>query len=262
MQDAWLKVAVTPALITAATLAGRRWGEAVGGWFVALPLTSGPVLFMVALERGSHFAVGAAGGALAGTVSQAGFCLGYFLVASRRGNWPTALAGGSCAFVLISVLLKQVPIPVPSMLFVVTGALVVVCGLLRASSPAERVMVPASMDLLLRTVLATTLVIVLTGVSSAIGPWLTGLLATFPVFGSILTVFAHRSHSPAAALQVLRGLALGLFSTAGFFFAVWSGLDQFGLGLTFAAAAALALTIQAISLQFIRHRRSGAGSSS
>jgi hypothetical protein len=49
MQDAWLKVAVTPALITAATLAGRRWGEAVGGWFVALPLTSGPVLFMVAL---------------------------------------------------------------------------------------------------------------------------------------------------------------------------------------------------------------------
>jgi uncharacterized membrane protein (GlpM family) len=108
------------------------------------------------------------------------------------------------------------------------------------------------MDLLLRTVLATVLVIVLTAVSAVIGPWLTGLLATFPVFGSILTVFAHRSHSPPAALRVLRGLALGLFSTAGFFLAVGSGLDQFGLGPTFAAAAALALTIQGISLQFIR----------
>lgn len=64
MEDAWLNVAVTPALIIAAALAGRRWGEEVGGWFVALPLTSGQVLFMVALERGSHFAVGAAGGAL------------------------------------------------------------------------------------------------------------------------------------------------------------------------------------------------------
>jgi len=40
-----LKLTITPFLILAASLASRRWGEAVGGWLVGLPLTSGPVAF-------------------------------------------------------------------------------------------------------------------------------------------------------------------------------------------------------------------------
>ena len=33
-----LKVVVTPILIAAASLAGRRWGQSVSGWLVGLPL--------------------------------------------------------------------------------------------------------------------------------------------------------------------------------------------------------------------------------
>src|SRR5579872_1514179 len=40
-----LKLTVTPVLILTASLASRRWGESIGGWFVGLPLTSGPVCF-------------------------------------------------------------------------------------------------------------------------------------------------------------------------------------------------------------------------
>lgn len=32
-----LRIVVTPALIGAASLAGRRWGQAVSGWLVGLP---------------------------------------------------------------------------------------------------------------------------------------------------------------------------------------------------------------------------------
>src|SRR5207253_534085 len=46
------KVVLTPLLIAAATLAGRRWGPAVGGWLAGLPLTSGPVSVFLALEPG------------------------------------------------------------------------------------------------------------------------------------------------------------------------------------------------------------------
>jgi hypothetical protein len=45
-----LKLTVTPLLILAASLASRRWGEAVAGWFVGLPLTSAPVCFFLALD--------------------------------------------------------------------------------------------------------------------------------------------------------------------------------------------------------------------
>src|SRR5437660_633846 len=37
------KLVLTPLLIAAVTLAGRRWGPGVGGWLAGLPLTSGPV---------------------------------------------------------------------------------------------------------------------------------------------------------------------------------------------------------------------------
>src|SRR4029077_20326398 len=46
-----LKVVATPLLILGARLASRRWGEIVGGWFVGLPLTSGPVCFFLALDH-------------------------------------------------------------------------------------------------------------------------------------------------------------------------------------------------------------------
>jgi len=37
------KLLLTPALLGLVSLAGRRWGPAVSGWLVGLPLTSGPV---------------------------------------------------------------------------------------------------------------------------------------------------------------------------------------------------------------------------
>src|SRR5437016_7099204 len=56
------KVVLTPLFIAAVTLAGRRWGPAVGGWLAGLPLTSGPVSVFLALEQGPGFAVRAAVG--------------------------------------------------------------------------------------------------------------------------------------------------------------------------------------------------------
>ena len=61
-----LKLILTPLLIGSVSLAGRRWGPTVGGLLVALPLTSGPILFFLALERGAPFTVNTALGTLEG----------------------------------------------------------------------------------------------------------------------------------------------------------------------------------------------------
>ncbi len=54
-----LKLVLTPVLIGGASLGARRWGPTVGGWIVSLPLTSGPVVLFLALDRGPAFAVAA-----------------------------------------------------------------------------------------------------------------------------------------------------------------------------------------------------------
>jgi hypothetical protein len=80
-----LKVVATAALIAAATLAGPRWGDRLSGWLVGLPLTSGPVVFFLAIEQGSGFAARAALAVLLGTMSQAAFALVYVRMAVRSG---------------------------------------------------------------------------------------------------------------------------------------------------------------------------------
>src|SRR6266536_4576434 len=99
-----LKLVATPLLILFASLAGRRWGESVSGWFVGLPLTSGPVVFFLALEEGSGFAAGAATGCLAGAAAEADFCLAY-AAAARHAGWPLALVAGTAGFVVAAFVL-------------------------------------------------------------------------------------------------------------------------------------------------------------
>ena len=85
-----LKLILTPALIGLASLAGRRWGHAVSGWIVALPLTTGPIVFYLALSHGAAFAADTAAGILAGGFSLAAFVFAYGRLASlwilRRGT--------------------------------------------------------------------------------------------------------------------------------------------------------------------------------
>jgi hypothetical protein len=51
-----VKLVVTPVMVLAASLAARRWGDAVGGWLVGLPLISGPISVFLAIEQGPAFA--------------------------------------------------------------------------------------------------------------------------------------------------------------------------------------------------------------
>src|SRR5207244_6161076 len=103
------KLLLTPLLIAAVTLAGRRWGPAVGGWLAGLPLTSGPVSVFLALEQGPGFAARAAVGTLAGLVGVPCFCVVYARL-SRTRSWTLATAAGIAAYLAGAALLSRVPL--------------------------------------------------------------------------------------------------------------------------------------------------------
>jgi hypothetical protein len=249
-----LKISVTPLLILAASLASRRWGEAVGGWFVGLPLTSGPVCFFLALDQGTGFAAAAGIGCLAGAAAEAGFTIAYGQV-SRRFGWPPALGGASVAFFAGVAVLSWAALPLWPLVVLVCAAL---CLALRLMPRLEGggLAVPAvpRWDIPARVVVATTVVLGVTALAPHLGPRLSGLFATYPVFAAVMAAFSHHARGPAAALQVLRGLMTGLFAFAGFFVTLAVGLEPLGLAGGFAAATAVALVIQAGSLVVLRRR--------
>ena len=70
-----LKLIMAPVIIGSASLAGRKWGPAVSGWIVGMPLTSGPVIFFVALSHDVGFAANAALGVISGGLSLVAYAL-------------------------------------------------------------------------------------------------------------------------------------------------------------------------------------------
>jgi hypothetical protein len=249
-----LKLVVTPALIAAATLAGRRWGDRLSGWLVGLPLTSGPVLFFLAIDQGSGFATTAALGVLLGTISQAAFALAYAWAAVRSG-WVAATVAGCAAFALATLGFERLSLPGLPAFALVTASLMLATVLMPKSRPADNRAAASRWDLPLRIVVATGLVLLLTGIAPAIGAHLTGLLSPFPVYAGVLAIFAHRQGGADAANNVLNGLLLGLFSFGAFFLLVAVGLSRFGIGLTFLLATVAALAIQGLTLRAARSTR-------
>lgn len=252
-----LKLMVTPILIGAASLAGRRWGAAVGGWLVGVPFTSGPIAFFLALDHGTSFAATASVGMLLGTISQVVFCLAYAWGACRRAPWSVSFGAGCLGFVASTIILEILNVPLVAA-FLATLATLVVALLIvpRAPDKTESSATPdpnlPRWDIPMRMVIATAFVLLLTTAAPVLGPHLSGLLSPFPLFGAVLVVFVHRSEGAGAAVRLLRGLLLGLFAPAGFFLVLTILIQPIGIGLSFTAAIATALALQGISLWMLR----------
>jgi hypothetical protein len=252
MESFALKLVASPLLILAASLAGRRWGQSVSGWLVGLPLTSGPVAFFLALDHGPAFAAHAAIGSLIGTAAQAAFCLAYGH-AARRVGWPSALAVATTAFAAGAMLCDLAG---PSLRVLVPLALFALCAALRllprGGGARVAVAIRPRWDIPARMAVATALILGLTAAAPLIGPRAAGLIATYPVFAIVLSVFAHRLDGASGARRVLRGLLVGLFGFIGFFAALALALEPLGIAAAFALASLLALAIQGASLWLMR----------
>jgi len=246
----WIKLILTPLAITAIALAGRRWGPAVGGWIAGLPLTSGPVSLFLALEQGRTFAATAAVNSLASGVAVGGFCLAYAAAASH-GGWIASTVCGLTVFCCAAALLRFLPLSLLPTFAAVTLLLIGVRFLLPVPDRGFDTMKAPWWDLPSRVVVATGIVFLLTEGAHVLGPRWSGLLAPFPLFINVTVAFAHRNHGVHAGIQVLRGTVTALFAFALFFLVVGGLLPRFGAGWTYAIAAALAVTVNGISLRGI-----------
>ena len=99
---------------------------------------------------------------------------------------------------------------------------------------------------------ATALVLGLTGMAAWLGPSLTGLIAPFPVYSTILAAFTQRAEGGEAAARLLRGVVLGSFTFALFFFALAAALQRFGIAPAFGLASLAALILHGCLLLRLR----------
>lgn len=211
-----------------ATLLARKWGNSIGGWIIALPLTSAPSAYILAQSEGTDFARTAAIGMLAGTASQIFFVLAY-RVASTKG-WSIALTSGTTAFAISTLFLAKMNLSVVGAFAIVMVTFAEALQILnrnRTSSTQSPTAIP-SWDLPARLVVATIVVFAITQSAPAIGSHFAGLLSPFPILAAIMAVFAHINQGADAANTSLRGLVLGLMTPTAFFFVLANTITTHG----------------------------------
>jgi len=236
------KLILTPVLIVAVSLVGRRWGPKTGGLLAGLPLTSAPVSAFLAVEQGTDFAAKAAVGTLSGVGSVGVFCLAYVLAAKRWG-WVVCTSVGILCFLFVTGVFRLVALGLIASLLVTASVLgAVLVSLPRGVTRAVVRQRPA-WDLPGRALAATGLVLLLTGAAPILGARLSGLLSPFPVFASVLAAFSHAHDGPGASMLLLRGIVLASFGFAGFFLVAGWGLPRWGIEFTFAVASVVAMAI-------------------
>ncbi len=152
---------------------------------------------------------------MAGTPVQARFCLAYAR-AARRFGWLIALAAATITYAFGAGLCELADRRLSVLLPIVVAALAIaLCLLPRSVAQKPIATTPPWWDIPARMVAAAALVLGLSSAAPLIGPYLAGVIATYPVFAAVLTVFAHRLEGEPAARRVLRGLLVGLSGSPG-----------------------------------------------
>jgi hypothetical protein len=242
--DLVLELVVAPALVGAATLAARRWGQRTGGLVSAFPAIVGPVLLVAALDHGAAFAASAANGTLLGLVALAGFALVYGRLAPRTA-WPASLAAAWVAAAALGTAVAAVAAGPPAGLLAAAVSLVAAARLLpRAPDALPAVPAVPRWDLPVRMALTALLAVSLTAAANRAGPVAGGMLAALPVLASILAVFTHARYGAAAVAELLRGMLAGMAGFVSFCALVAALAEPAGIAAAFVVATVAALAVQ------------------
>ncbi|WP_309675268.1 hypothetical protein [Pseudomonas sp.] len=230
-----LKLLVIPGFLLLISLAGKRWGPSVAGWLSGLPVVVGPILFFLAVEQGPEFAAQSATAALSAMFAMIAFCVTYAQVA-QRAKWPWALVISLVVWATAAVVLSLIP---PSLVFSVIAAATALLAapyLFPSVQPIVSGPTAKSDKLLWRMIAGALLTLAVTLLASTVGERWSGLLAVFPVLGSVMAVFSQQTRGPAFTAALLRATATGMYSFAAFCLVLGlalpgMGLNAFALGV-------------------------------
>jgi hypothetical protein len=249
------KILAVPVLVALATLAIRRWGARAGGLLMGLPLMTGPISFLLAIEQGTAFAAKASVGILLAVAAMGPYALASYWTAMRL-PWPACMAAALAAFAVASLALQGLSIDLRQ-----AGALAG-ASLLAALLMMPRIRTPLVAppprwwDIWLRMLVTAVLVVTVTVLAHDLGPHLSGILSTLPIISTVVVSFSLQQAGPAMARAVIRANATTMLSFIAFFVVVAETIETHGIGMAYALAVAvtagMSLTIALVDRRLAR----------
>lgn len=262
-EEALIRLAATALIIIVVTWSVELFGPMIGGVLAGLPITLGPGFYFLVDQAPAPFVAQAASYALLSLCATQCFLLAYVL-SGHRTSPALALTGAILAWAITAAILHAMPATLwlGGPLFALTTAACLWTGR-HTVQPVERAGGKPGLGLLLlRGVLAGILVAGVTTTSHHLGATLSGLLLSFPIGYSVISVTLHQHMGPDTATATLYSALLGTASLAVFCAVLALAIPRHApyaaLGLALASSA-LVTSALALWRQHGRERPRAAG---
>lgn len=249
----WIfKIFAVPFAVALATLAMRRWGPAVVGMLMGLPLMTGPISLFLAIDQGIDFATTALVGVLLAVASMGPYAVAFYWSAPHA-HWAVSLAlsiaafgGASWSLQALSITLREAA--------VVAGASLLLALLLMPRVKVGRLSLsPPWWDLPFRMVVTAMLVVLVTVLAERLGPRLSGIFGTLPIITCVVLSFTQQHAGAAPARAVMRAIALSMLSFLVFFLLVGEAIGTLGIAWAYVAATVVTVGSSMATALLDRH---------
>jgi hypothetical protein len=238
-----LRIICAPLSVLLGTLAQRRFGHAVGGLIVGLPLLFLPFLWLVAHDYGVDFARAMTGSLLIAASAEVAL-LWTFAALAPRVSATRSMLGALAAFALTASLLKVIHVSLT--VGTVLGVLSLSLALVLWPRTTPRAPVTGRQRLGLRLVVSTVFTVVLITFAGRLGASLSGILDAIPLTSVMMAFFTRRENSAEASSAFLRGVTRGSFSYVAAMFVLvetWHATNEL---TAFALSLIVALVVQLV----------------
>lgn len=207
-----LKIVVTASIVVVASVVVERSGPFIGALIAALPTAGGAAMIILAIEHDAHFIAQSAIGSMVANAIVPLFALTFAVLAPRHRLLPSL--GGAMLVWLCGVFLSR-PVPWTAPTALLANAIVYPVTIYIASHYLGDVKARARVtltgrDLAWRAAVVTLVVIIVTGLSSSIGSYFSGVFAFFPVAMSSFFIILYTRAGGAAAASVAAHLQVPL----------------------------------------------------
>ncbi|HUF63939.1 MAG TPA: hypothetical protein VMN36_17805 [Verrucomicrobiales bacterium] len=244
MVEELAKLAVTALAVLALSVVAERVSPRASGLLAGYPLGGAIALFFIGWENGAAFAASSAIHTLGGLTASLVFVYVYYRL-SASDSWlgmTAASVGAIGAFLLSAFLLSMLSLGWAAGAALTAAA--AACGS-RLFRGIENALIGRRMRLslrllLLRSLVAGSIVLAVTGAAKVSGPVLAGFLAAFPITLFPLLLVVHGSHGRKPAHTIIKNFPLGLGSLLVYALTVVLSYERWGLVRGTAASFAVA----------------------
>ena len=238
-----LKLTLVPFFLLAVSMAAVRWGPGTAGWLAGLPIVAGPILYLLVLEQGPVFGVGAAAAALSAIFASEAFNLAYAWTC-RWYHYCVAAVMGLAAWFVAAIVLTSLPgTPALALSAALLGVVCAQTFLPRTDAVAKVISITRT-DLIMRMLAGAVLTLAVTMLSASLGAQWSGVLTVFPLLGLILSVSSQRAYGPDFVVRLLRGMVLGRFSFAAFCLCLIWMLPRQNAEMAFLISSVVSVSVQ------------------